>query len=112
MQQACTVGLGGPARGVLEKLTQTPELADINPFPQVESLLLSIVPDIQGELSDGIDEYFSKIKNEDGDPGEAQSEEEARQGCCAGIRAFMLYLFDPTSFTAPVTVRCVVPAGS
>lgn len=56
----------------------------------VEKLLNSIVPDVQMELNDGIDEYFSKQLN-----GEDEPEEEVVLGCCGKIKAYMLYHYLP-----------------
>jgi hypothetical protein len=56
----------------------------------VEKFLVSIVPDIQVELNEGIDEYFNKKLNGDPIP-----EEEEPLGCCGKIRAYMLYHYLP-----------------
>ena len=56
----------------------------------VEKLLNSIVPDVQMELNDGIDEYFNKQLNGDDEP-----EEEVVLGCCGKIKAYMLYHYLP-----------------
>ena len=56
----------------------------------VEKFLVSIVPDIQVELNDGIDEYFNRKLH-----GESIEEDAPPTGCCGKIRAYMLYHYMP-----------------
>ena len=60
---------------------------------------MSIVPDVQIELSDGVDEYFHAVH--DGPTGDDLNgsgdgaERPAALGCCGKLRAYMLYHYLP-----------------